>query len=174
MYRTILVPVDGSPAAIAGLTEAIRIAAQVGARLHLMNVVDDLAFSDAADGASDAAASAAGDLRSVVRERGEQVLRHAKASAEAQGVIAATALVRSGAEPLVALVARQAEECAADLIVLGTHGGRGLSRLLMTNPSEHLLNVVAVPVMLVRSIDVGPDLSVVELTASDSMFQPGT
>jgi nucleotide-binding universal stress UspA family protein len=173
MYRTLLVPVDGSPAASAGLAEAIRIAAQTGARLHLMNIVDDMAFASAA-GASDESAAAADDLRTVVRERGEQVLRLAQADAEAQGVIASTALVRSGDERLVALVARQAEECGADLVVLGTHGGRGLSRLLMTNPSEHLLNIVAVPVMLVRSEDVGPGLSVVELTASESMFPHGS
>jgi nucleotide-binding universal stress UspA family protein len=164
MYRTILVPVDGSPAASAGLEEAIRIARTVDARLHLMNVVDDLFTGEGG--------SAAGGLRSVVRERGEKVLRQARDHVEAEGVIASTALVRSGAERLTSLLARQAEECGADLIVLGTHGHRGLSRLLMGSEDEHLLNVTTVPVLLVRSDQVGPDLSVVEITATDSMFQP--
>ena len=164
MYRTILVPVDGSPAATAGLEEAIRIARTVDARLHLMNVVDDL-FTGEGEGA------AAGGLRSVVRDRGEKVLRRAREHVEAEGVIASSSLVRSGAERLTSLLARQADECGADLIVLGTHGHRGLSRLLMGSDDEHLLNVTTVPVLLVRSDEVGPDLSVVEITATDSMFQ---
>lgn len=171
MYQTILVPIDGSPAATAGLDEAIRIAIHVDARLHLMNIVDDNAFA-ANDGEADAEhGRAAGDLRSVVRDGGEKVLRRARERAEARGVIASTALVASGAERLLALVARQAEESGADLIVLGTHRRRGLSRVLTSSESGHLLNEVNVPVLLVCSEDEGPDLSVVEITATDSMFQ---
>ena len=165
MYRTILVPVDGSPAAAAGLHEAIRLACAVGARLHLMNVVDDLFGGDEG--------SAGGGLRDLVRERGLKVLQQAQQEAAAAGVDAATALVRSGAARLTSLLAGEAERSGADLIVLGTHGHRGLSRLLMGSESEHLLNVTAVPVLLVRSDEVGPDLSVVEITATDSMFSSG-
>lgn len=165
MYRTILVPVDGSPAATAGLAEAIRIAGAVGARLHLMNVVDDLFGGD--DGS-------AGGLSDLVRERGLKVLQQAQQQAAAQKVDASTALVKSGAERLTSLLANEAERCSADLIVLGTHGHRGLSRLLMGTESEHLLNVTSVPVLLVRSDEVGPDLSVVEIGGTDSMFAPGT
>jgi nucleotide-binding universal stress UspA family protein len=169
MYQMILVPIDGSPAATAGLDEAIRIAGHVGARLHLMNIVDDNAFAVGEDLPGNC--GTAGGLRSLVRERGEKVLRRARESAESQGVITSTSLVGSGDERLQALVARQAEECGADLIVIGTHGRRGLSRVLISDDSGHLLNDVAVPVLLVRSEDVGPDLSVVEISASDSMFQ---
>jgi nucleotide-binding universal stress UspA family protein len=168
MYRTILVPVDGSPAATAGLDEAIRIARHIGARLHLMNIVDDTAFPDT--DSSEAAHAAALELQNVFREGGEKVLRQAQARAEAAGVIAASALVRSEAHDLQSLVAAQAEHSGADLIVLGTHGHRGLSRVFMSNDAGHLLNVVRVPVLLVRSTDLGPDLSVVEISATDSMF----
>jgi nucleotide-binding universal stress UspA family protein len=166
MYRTLLVPVDGSPAATAGLDEAIRLASAVGARLHLMNVVDDRAFDG--DGAD---AAAAGDLRSVVRERGEAVLRHAQALAEQAGVISATALVRSNGEDLQALVARQAEQSQADLVVLGTHAGQALSRLFLSHDSGHLLNLVTVPVLLVRSADANAGVAVLEISGTDSMFQ---
>src|ERR1700759_3732244 len=123
MYRTVLVPVDGSPAATAGLEEAIRLAGAICARLQLMNIIDDRAFDGEGDGdRGDAAAS--GDLREVVRERGGAVLRHARALAEKAGVASATALVASGGEDLQALVARQAEQSGADLVVLGTHAGK--------------------------------------------------
>jgi nucleotide-binding universal stress UspA family protein len=168
MYRTLLVPVDGSPAATAGLEEAIRLASALGARLQLMTIVDDRAF----DGDGDTAGGTANcDLREVVRERGEAVLRHAQARAEQGGVISATALVRSGGEDLQALVARQAEQAGADLVVLGTHAGKALSRLFMSHDTGHLLNHVAVPVLLVRSAGVDAGLTVIEISGTDSMFQ---
>ena len=140
MYRTLLVPVDGSPAATAGLEEAIRLAGAIGARLQLMNIIDDRAFDG--DGGDGDAAS--GDLREVVRERGEAVLRHAQALAEQAGVVSATALVKSGGEDLQTLVALQAEQSSADLVVIGTHAGKALSRLFMSHDAGHLLNHVAV------------------------------
>ena len=170
MYRTILVPVDGSPAATAGLDEAIRIARHVGARLHLMNIVDDEAFPDT-DFGSDSLASAK-EVQSVFLEGASNILRQAQARAEEAGVIAATALVRSGAHDLHSLVAAQSEQSGADLIVVGTHGHRSLSRVFMSNHDGHLLNVVKVPVLLVRSSDIGPDLSVVEISADEELFQP--
>jgi len=166
MYRTLLVPVDGSPAATAGLEEAIRLAGAIGARLQLMNIIDDRAFDG--DGDGDAAS---GDLREVVRERGEAVLRHAQALAEQAGVVSATALVKSGGEDLQTLVALQAEQSSADLVVIGTHACKALSRLFMSHDAGHLLNHVAVPVLLVRSAGADAGMTVIELSATDSMFQ---
>jgi len=172
MYRTLLVPVDGSPAATAGLQEAIRLARAVGARLQLMNVIDDHAFDDDGDSADDSADARAGDeLRDVVRERGEAVLRHAQALAEQGGVVSATALVHGGGEDLQALVAGQAEQSGADLVVLGTHAGKALSRLFMSHDAGHLLSHVSVPVLLVQSADVDAGVTVIELSGTDSMFQ---
>jgi nucleotide-binding universal stress UspA family protein len=164
MYRTLLVPVDGSPAATAGLQEAIRLASAVGARLQLMNIIDDRAF----DGAG---GSPGGDLRDVVRERGEAVLRHAQALADQAGVASATSLVHGGGEDLQALVARQAEQSSADLVVLGSHAGKALSRLFMSHDAGHLLNHVAVPVLLVQSAGIDAGVTVIELSGTDSMFQ---
>jgi nucleotide-binding universal stress UspA family protein len=168
MYRTLLVPVDGSPAATAGLEEAIRLAVAIGARLQLMNIIDDRAFDGDGDGEGDAAS---GDLREIVRERGEAVLNHAQARAEQRGVVCATALVKSGGEDLQALVAREAEQSGADLIVIGTHAGKALSRLFMSHDAGHLLKHVAVPVLLVQSAGADVGVTVIELSGTDSMFQ---
>jgi len=161
MYRLILVPVDGSAAATAGLDEAIKIARACGARLHLMNIIDDLAFRTPGHNSTEAS--------SVVRERGDKILRRAQDRAEEAGVITATARVRGGSDSLQALVARQAEECGADLIVLGTHASRALSRLFMSQDAGHLLNVVSVPVLLVRSEGAESGVSVVEISPTEPM-----
>jgi nucleotide-binding universal stress UspA family protein len=167
MYRLILVPVDGSGAGTSGLDEAIKIAHHAGARLHLMNIVDDTAFrTEGAEGASNDASTA---LLSAVREQGEKVLRRAQARAEDAGVIAATALVRGGRDSLQALVARQAEESGADLIVLGTHASRSLSRLFMSQDLGHLHNLVSMPILLVRGEGSHDDVSVIEVAMSEPM-----
>jgi nucleotide-binding universal stress UspA family protein len=165
MYRIILVPVDGSGAGMSGLDEAIKIAKQTGARLQLMNIVDDTAFrAEGADGASTGASTA---LLGVVREQGEKVLRKAQARAEEAGVIAGTALVRGGRDSLQELVARQADESGADLIVLGTHASRSLSRLFMSQDLGHLHNLVSMPILLVRGEGSHGEVSVIEMALTE-------
>ncbi len=167
MDRLILVPVDGSGAGTSGLDEAIKIAKHSSARLQLMNIVDDTAFStEGADGASTGASTA---LLGVVRDQGEKVLRKAQARAEAAGVIAATALVRGGRDSIQQLVARQADESGADLIVLGTHASRSLSRLFMSQDLGHLHNLVSVPILLVRGEGSHVDVSVIEVAMTEPM-----
>ena len=163
MYRLLLVPVDGSDAGMSGLDEAIKIAKHAGARLQLMNIVDDTAFGGGDDGAASGAASGA------LREQGEKVLKKAQARAEASGVIAQTALVRGGRDSLQQLVARQADESGADLIVLGTHASRSLSRLFMSQDLGHLHNLVSVPILLVRGVGSHDDMSVIEVAMSEPM-----
>lgn len=51
------------------------------------------------------------------------------------------------------LIARRAKEAGVDLVILGTHGRRGVNRLLLGSDAEHLARIAPVPVMLVRSID---------------------
>ena len=167
MYRLILVPVDGSGAGTSGLDEAIKIAKHSSARLRLMNIVDDTAFrTEGDDGVSTGASTA---LLGVVREQGERVLRKAQAHAEAAGVIATTALVRGGRDTLQQLVARQADESGADLIVLGTHASRSLSRLFMSQDLGHLHNLVSVPILLVRGVGSHDDMSVIEVAMTEPM-----
>jgi nucleotide-binding universal stress UspA family protein len=48
-------------------------------------------------------------------------------------------------------IIKQAEQWPADLIVMGTHGRRGLHRLLMGSDAEQVLRAASVPVLLVRS-----------------------
>ncbi len=165
MYRLILVPVDGSGAGTSGLDEAIKIAKLSGARLKLMNIIDDTAFGgDGVDGGSSGASTA---LLGVVREQGEKVLRTAQARAEAAGVITATALVRGGRDTLQELVARLADESGADLIVLGTHASRSLSRLFMSQDLGHLHNLVSMPILLVRGEGSHDDVSVIEVAMTE-------
>lgn len=147
MYQRILVPVDGSPTSKRGLDEAIAIGKITGASLRLLHVVDETSFAMSAD----AFGAYTGDLLTLLREGGEQILADAKAQVEAAGLAADTVLRESLAGRVCDLVTAEAKVWPADLIVLGTHGRRGAGRLLLGSDAEQTLRLSPVPVLLVRS-----------------------
>ena len=146
-YRRILVPVDDSSTAKTGLAEAIRIGALCGARLCLMHVLDVAAYANGFE----PGAVFCNDILPLMKRTGEHVLAQAKAEVEAAGVAAECVLVESVAERVSELVVEKAASWAADLIVIGTHGRRGVDRLFMGSDAEQILRMAPVPVLLVRS-----------------------
>ncbi|VTU31001.1 Putative universal stress protein [Variovorax sp. PBL-H6] len=147
MYQRILVPVDGSATAQRGLEEATRLGKLTQGRLRLIHVIDELSFALAMD----AYAGHAGDWLSLLRVDGERLLAQAKAVAEAAGVEADTVLYDRRSGQVDELVTAEAARWPADLIVLGTHGRRGVGRVLMGSSAEHILRHAPVPVLLVRA-----------------------
>ena len=147
MYQRILVPVDGSPTSRRGLDEAIAVGRLTGARLRLMHVVDQTSFAMSAD----AFGAYTGDLLTLLRQGGEQILVDAKAKVEAAGLAADTVLRESLAGRVCDLVTAEARAWPAELIVLGTHGRRGAGRMLLGSDAEQILRLSPVPVLLVRS-----------------------
>ena len=146
MYQKILVPVDGSPTSTLGLTEAVRLAGVTGARLHLLHVVDVLSLAIAGEGYT----GASGDLLAAVREGGEGILAASRQTVEAAGVPVDASLLENTAGRVAELIADEALRWGADLIVLGTHGRRGVGRLMLGSDAEQLLRIAPVPVLLVR------------------------
>ncbi len=147
MYQRILVPVDGSPTAERGLTEAMALAKLTGATLRLIHVVDELSFAlSAAEGAS-----YSGEVIAVLREAGAEVLSAAAARVRASGLTVDTALSDSFDGRVCDLVIAEAVSWRAELIVLGTHGRRGLGRVFMGSDAEAIVRGATVPVLLLRS-----------------------
>ena len=143
MYQRILVPFDGSPTSNAGLDEAVKLAKLTGASIQLVHVLDHLPFT-----AGDAVLT--GEIRSVLVKTGSQVLLAGKRRVEAADVPADTFLSEAFGERVCNVVAAQAEAWHADLIVIGTHGRRGVKRLLIGSDAEQILRTASVPVHLVR------------------------
>jgi nucleotide-binding universal stress UspA family protein len=146
MYRKILVAVDSSDASAQGLNEAIRLASDQRAQLCLVHVVEPLAAMFYPE-----AGMFADDLMHALREAGERVLATALARAKKRGITARAALVDNGGYPVANLVLSYAKKWHADLIVIGTHGRRGLSHLLLGSDAETILRSAEVPVLLVRA-----------------------
>ena len=145
-YRKILAAVDGSRASAKGLREAIRLARAEPARLVLVHVVDEyLAFA-----AIDGMAAAGADLVPALREGGQRILEKARAMCAKQGVKAKTVLLERIGGPAADRIVREARKQRADLIVLGTHGRRGVRRLVLGSDAEQVVRTASVPVLLVR------------------------
>lgn len=145
MYRRILAPVDGSPASDRGLHEAVALARELKAQLRLLHVVDDYALAMDFTGAAGMA-----QMHETLRRHGEEVLAQAQRCAAEQGV-QAEAVVRETVERRVAgAVLAEAQAFQADLIVMGTHGRRGLSHMLLGSDAEVVVRTSPVPVLLVR------------------------
>lgn len=147
MYKKILVPIDGSATSARGLEEAIKLAKLTGARLRLIHVVDELSFAMSAG----YGLTYTGDVLNVLREAGAEILSNAVTQAMAAGLEADSVLNDSFAGRVCDLVLAQAKAWGADLIVLGTHGRRGVGRMFMGSDAENVVRGATTPVLLVRA-----------------------
>ena len=147
MYQKILVPVDGSTTSAAGLAEAIRLAQLTQGQLRLVHVVDELSFAMSMD----AYVGRVNDWLEELRGAGGKVLAAAQAQAAAAGIPCETVLRDSFKGAVQEIVTGEAASWPADLIVIGTHGRRGVGRLMMGSSAEQVCRLATVPVLLIRS-----------------------
>jgi nucleotide-binding universal stress UspA family protein len=86
-----------------------------------------------------------------MRDSGMQVLNDAMTIAKAAGVEADTVLFDTLGERLAEAVAEAARQWKADLVVVGTHGRRGVGRMLLGSGAEQVIRLAPVPVLVIRS-----------------------
>jgi nucleotide-binding universal stress UspA family protein len=151
MYQRILVPVDGSSIAAQGLREAINLAHDQGAQILLLHIVDEWRVA-----AGDIAAINLDAGSKALREAGAQVLKQAEEQVRDAGITVHTVLLEELGIPVGECIVRRAQQWPADLIVCGTHGRRGLSRLLLGSSAEYIVRHASVPVLLVRDATPNP------------------
>jgi nucleotide-binding universal stress UspA family protein len=142
MFKRILVPVDGSQTSNKALATALGLARECGAVVRLVHAIDDLALISGYDYSV--------DLLSVARNQAHGLLADAMAIARSSGVESDSVLAEIPGVRLGETVAIQAREWEADLIVLGTHGRKGLGRVLMGSGAEQVIRTAPVPVLVVR------------------------
>jgi nucleotide-binding universal stress UspA family protein len=151
MFKQVLVAVDGSPTGNRGLKAAIGLAADQKASLAIVHVIDDVATVSYVGDIGYAPAGYVDQLLEDLRKNGRKILSKAEAAARDAGVDAKGVLVESKGGSIADAILAQARKLHADVIVLGTHGRRGLSRVLMGSDAEAVLRDSPVPVLLVRA-----------------------
>ena len=151
MYKKILVPIDGSATAGRGFEEAVALARAVGASLRLMHVVDTVPV------AMEMAPSATWQqICDEQRRDGEALIERARATAIEHGVAVDTCLLEGSAARVADAIVEEARAAGCDLIVMGTHGRRGFTHLMMGSDAERVARVSPLPVLLVRHPQAHP------------------
>ncbi|WBY00369.1 universal stress protein [Ramlibacter tataouinensis] len=145
-YQRILVPVDGSATALQAMATAIEFARASGGRMLAVHAVEELAFVAGMD--------YSGQLLTVAREAGAKSLQEAAQRARDAGVEVETRLLEHTANRLGESIAQAAQGWNADLIVVGTHGRRGMGRLLLGSGAEQIIRLAPVPVLVIRGSEI--------------------
>jgi nucleotide-binding universal stress UspA family protein len=145
MYTKILVPIDGSATAVKGLNEAIKLAKALQAKVKLVHVVNELLADYTL------APSVYYDkIIEAEREAGKATLANAQAYARSLNFEVEVELIETIGARASTIIVEAAKKSGADLIVMGTHGRRGLQRLALGSDAELVLRSAHVPVLMVR------------------------
>ncbi len=149
MYQHILLSTDGSELAQHGLDHGLSLAKALGAKVTILTATEPFPFSSRAVGAGWVVTD--GDLATY--EKGQKdyalgILKDAAEAAKKIGVAAETVHV-ADAHPATAIM-EAAKAKGASLIVMASHGRRGLGRLLLGSQTAEVLAHSPVPVLVVR------------------------
>jgi nucleotide-binding universal stress UspA family protein len=143
-FKRILVPVDSSGPSMKGLATAIRLAREGGGRLKLLHVVETLPAFAVPEGAVDI-----GPMIDAMKAGGRKTLAKIEKRARADGARPETQLVELFGGRVADAIADTARRWRADVIVMGTHGRRGMRRALLGSDAELVVRHSPVPVLLV-------------------------
>jgi nucleotide-binding universal stress UspA family protein len=151
MVRKILVPLDGSATAQRGFEEALGMAKMFGASVVLLNVAELYPVM-----LETASASAWEQIAEGQRRAGRDIVERARSTAVDQGVAADTVVIENPAERVADVVVKVARDKGCDMIVMGTHGRRGFSHLMLGSDAERVLHLSTLPVLVVRHPETQP------------------
>lgn len=150
MYNRVLVPIDGSETSLRALHEAIRVGqCQKAAAIRLLYVVDTI--TDIPQ--SESPPSYIKEIYAQARKYGQEVLEKARKEVERAGLQVETRLVelKRSSDRIAQVVVDEAKSMPAELLVMGTHGRRGLDHLLLGSVAESVTRQTPCPLLLVRS-----------------------
>jgi nucleotide-binding universal stress UspA family protein len=144
MYKQILVPIDGSDTSNLALKHAIALAKDQHSKLRLFHVVD------LTPAYSSVNAPHVVERQSTLQSEGKKLIDDSSAPALAAGIQYNSKCVTSFDKRIYELIDEEAKSWPADLIVIGTHGRRGLSRLFLGSVAEALARISSKPLLLIR------------------------
>lgn len=137
MHERILFPTDGSDTAAAAFAYALDVAAEHDATIHVLNV---------ADTGRDSVTQLRGQVLDVLEDEGERIVQEAADRAADRGVEVVPEVLQGDPHQTIT---DYADRHDVDLVVMATHGRRGVERFLLGSVTERVINATAVPVLAV-------------------------
>jgi len=144
MFKHILLPVDGSSTSLMAVDKARGLAQAFCSTVTVIYVIDPYAFSGVG---TDFAYGQAQYLGAATAEA-EEALGKARLSLEAAGITVSASTVES--HNIYRGILETASEVGADLIVMGSHGRRGLEKLVLGSVAAQVLAHAHLPILIVR------------------------
>ncbi len=147
MYQRILVATDGSDLSKVAVRNAIDLAAAVGAELVALYVVPRYPVSYFEGGITISVQDIARTEKQW-SDKGQAVVDEVQKEAEARGVKTRPVVAQSDlvAESIMAT----ANKHSCDLVVMASHGRKGIKRVLLGSETQHVLTHSTVPVLVLR------------------------
>ena len=146
MYKNILVGIDGSNTSALALQEAIKIAKEQSGRLRLVHVIDVFPFTTPDTGLIEDT-----QLEEALFKAGQAIVEEARDEVQKAGVGVETALPQNLNHEIGMVIVEEAKRWGADLIVVGTHGRRGIQHLVLGSVAERVARAATCPLLLVPS-----------------------
>lgn len=147
MYKNIMLAIDGSDVSNSAIEEVVKLAKNEEINLRIVYVVDEnivYSGSPSFDYAS---------LIAVLKEEGQDILDKAARTIEKEPtikIVKSLLELKTLKERVAEVIVKDAKKWKADLLVIGTHGRRGLSRLFIGSVAESIIRIATTPVLLVR------------------------
>lgn len=147
MYQRILVATDDSKLSKKAEKAAIELAANLGASLVVLHVVPDYPMSYFEGGVTISADDMA-RIEKTWSDRGQAMVDKIVAAAAKQGVQAKGVVGRGDQVAEALMAAARRHKC--DLVVMASHGRRGIKRVLLGSETQHVLTHSTIPVLVLR------------------------
>lgn len=144
MFKRILVPTDGSPCAGKAIAYALDLAVKYGASLEVVSVIDPVPFVAFPAGGGEALAY----FLEAAEQGANEGIAAAEQAAKARGVAVSSHILKEHG-PAVSIV-EHARSSACELIVMGSHGRRGLDALILGSVAQKVLTLSPVPVLIIK------------------------
>lgn len=148
MYDRILVAIDDSDTSHSALYEAIKLAEKINAKLFVLHVADESFIYYGGPGFD------CGAVVTLIKEEAKKVINNAKEILVKHPTLHYETVLfehKAITGRVAEAIVEQAEELAIDLLVLGTHGRRGFSRLFIGSVAENVIRLTTIPVLLIKN-----------------------
>ena len=149
MYQRILLPIDGSEPSRLAIAEAIKLAKAGAAQIQLIHVVDEYLVGPTFD-PSYMSSAIYNDAIAAFQAQGRRILDEAAAALRKEGIEPQCTFIETVGRRPADFIIEAARDWRADIIIMGTHGRRGLRRLVLGSDAEWVLREATVPVLMVR------------------------
>lgn len=148
MYKHLLIATDGSELADKAVSTGLELAKALGARVTAVTVTEPLPALVAAALAERGVANPLADYQARSAAEANRILTKVSEAAKGMSVECTTQHV-ADQEPAQGII-EAADKNACDLIVMASHGRRGIQRLLLGSQANKVVTMSSVPVLICR------------------------